>query len=475
MKTPQGFGRIPFCFAVVVLLMGVGSTVFGQGGTDQQSPVSQEHQHQGQADRDADPPPVPQDHQHHGGAARTEVGLFPLREASGTSWQPETGPMHGVHRAWRGWEVMLHGHVFGQFIYEPGDRHRTGGTANSQISSVNWAMGMARRAVGAGRVGVRGMVSVEPWTVTDCGYLNLLATGEICDGDTIHDRQHPHDLIMELAADYDRPLRGTLRLQVYGGLAGEPALGPGGFPHRLSAMANPVAPISHHWMDSTHITYGLVTGGVYDKRWKAEMSVFNGREPDDRRWDLDLGPLDSVSGRLSLLPTPRLALQVSAAHLREAEPDLASGPRQDVTRATASAAYHRPVGAGAIWATTLAWGVNSGHEDVPGRTMDTATHALLLESSVTLGVRDTWFGRAELVEKPAHDLHAHEYEGRVFTVGKLQLGYLRGLGSWGQLSPGIGGTVTLSVVPFELGPRYSGRVAPGFVVFFSLLPSRHSS
>jgi hypothetical protein len=107
--------------------------------------------------------------------------------------------------------------------------------------------------------------------------------------------------------------------------------------------------------------------------------------------------------------------------------------------------------------------------------MDTATHALLLESGVTLGVRDTWFGRAELVEKPAHDLHAHEYEGRVFTVGKLQLGYLRGLGSWGQLSPGIGGTVTLSVVPFELGPRYSVRVAPGFVVFFSLLPARHSS
>jgi hypothetical protein len=105
--------------------------------------------------------------------------------------------------------------------------------------------------------------------------------------------------------------------------------------------------------------------------------------------------------------------------------------------------------------------------------MDTATHALLLESSVTLGVRDTWFGRAELVETPAHDLHAHDYEDRVCTVGKLQLGYLRQLGDGGPLTPGIGGTVTLSVVPSELGPRYSGRVAPGFVVFFSLLPARH--
>lgn len=117
--------------------------------------------------------------------------------------------------------------------------------------------------------------------------------------------------------------------------------------------------------------------------------------------------------------------------------------------------------------------MNSGHEEVPGGSLDARTHAILLESSVAVGVRDTWFGRAELVEKPAHDLHAHEYEDRVFTVGKLQLGYLRQLGGWGQLTPGIGGTVSLSVVPSELAPRYSGRVAPGFAVFLSLLPSRH--
>jgi hypothetical protein len=124
---------------------------------------------------------------------------------------------------------------------------------------------------------------------------------------------------MELAATYDRPLVRDIRLQLYGGPAGEPALGPTAFPHRISAMPSPLAPISHHWLDSTHITYGVVTGGVYGKRWKAETSVFNGREPDEDRTNFDFGALDSWSGRVWFLPTSRWALQVSAGHLTEAE------------------------------------------------------------------------------------------------------------------------------------------------------------
>ena len=69
--------------------------------------------------------------------------------------------------------------------------------------------------------------------------------------------------------------------------SGEPALGPVAFPHRVSAMPNPLAPITHHWFDATHIAYGVVTGGVYGNRWKAEASLFNGREPDENRTDFD--------------------------------------------------------------------------------------------------------------------------------------------------------------------------------------------
>jgi hypothetical protein len=368
---------------------------------------------------------------------------------------------------------MLNGVAFATFLYEPGDVHRTGGFSTHQFVSTNWGMLMARRRAGTARVGLRAMVSVEPWTVPGCGYISFLATGEVCDGDTIHDRQHPHDLFMELAADYDRSLRGSWRWQLYGGLAGEPALGPPAFPHRISAILNPIAPISHHWMDSTHITFGLVTAGLYDRRWKVETSVFNGREPDENRGDLDLAALDSVSTRLTFLPNQRLALQISAGHLTEAHPEFAPRSPSDVDRVTASATYHRPVASEGIWATTVAWGMNSGLVVIPTNAFNTATHALLLESSATFRVRDTWFGRAELAQKPAEDLHAHEYGAEIFTVAKIQGGYARQFEPWKGITSGVGGSVSLSIVPPELASRYGGRVAPGFAVFATIRPSRH--
>jgi hypothetical protein len=417
---------------------------------------------------------TPAPHAHHEQDSVTDLtALFPIRDASGTSWTPVLTPMFGAMRQWAGWGVMLHGSVFGQLIAEPGDRHRTGGASTHQVSSVNWAMLMARRPLAGGRVGLRAMGSAESWTVRDCGFLNLLASGEMCEGDTIHDRQHPHDLFMELAADYDRPLRGSLRWQVYAGLAGEPALGPISFPHRASAIANPVAPIAHHWLDATHITFGVITAGVYDRRWKGELSIFNGREPDEERATLDLGPLDSLSGRFSLMPTDHLVVQVSAAHLEEAEDEFPPEPRADVQRLTASATYHRRAGGG-FSATTLAYGLNSGIEVIPGDEVRLTTHAVLLESSLTIGERHTWFGRVEIAGKPGHDLHVHESPDRVFVVGKGQVGYERALKGWRSLAPGVGGALTLSIVPPDLKSRYSGRtVSPGLVVFVSIRPLSH--
>ena len=413
----------------------------------------------------------PAQHQH---AGTVEMpSLFAAREASGTSWLPDETPMHAAHWRRGDWQVMLHGTAFAQFLYEPGDRHRTGGFATDQISAVNWGMVMARRPAGRATIGLRATLSVEPWTVSDCGFINFLATGEICEGDTIHDRQHPHDLFMELAAEYDRPLRGSLRWQLYAGLSGEPALGPPGFPHRPSAQPNPIAPIAHHWLDSTHITFGLVTAGVYDRRWKAEATVFNGREPDENRADLDLAPLDSVSGRFSWLPTRRLSLQVSAAHLNDAHAQLPPQAASDVDRTTASATYHASAGDNGIWATTVAYGINWAREFIPDGSFATMTQAFLVESAVTVRDRHTWFGRAEVVEKPAEELHAHEYPTSIFTVGKLEGGYMRQLRPWKGLLPGIGGVISFSVVPPELASRYDGRVAPGFGLFFNVRPGRH--
>jgi hypothetical protein len=239
-------------------------------------------------------------------------------------------------------------------------------------------------------------------------------------------------------------------------------------------MSNPIAPISHHWIDSTHITFGVVTSGLYTRRWKAEVSAFNAREPDENRADLDLGALDSYSGRLTYSPNARFVLQASAGHLEESEAEFPPQPRTDVNRGSASMTYHRPVGDRGIWATTLAWGVNSGIEIVPGGSFDAATYAVLLESTVILDDRHTWFGRGEIVEKPAHDLHAHEYPTSVFTLAKIQGGYVRYFRPWKGIAAGVGGTISAAIVPPELAVRYYGRVAPGFGVFLTLRPSRHS-
>jgi hypothetical protein len=234
-------------------------------------------------------------------------------------------------------------------------------------------------------------------------------------------------------------------------------------------MPNLLAPVTHHWLDATHITFGVITTGVYGRRWKAEASAFNGREPDEERTGFDFAPLDSVSGRIWFLPTSNWALQISAGRLAEAEPGEDGGPRVDVTRVTASATYHRLLGERGVWATTAAWGRNeeTGH----------ATNALLGETNVTFADRDTWFGRFEIVGKTAHDLdltHSliHDVEGReTFTVAKLQGGYIRHFTTWKGLRPGIGVSASAGVVPSTLEGAYGGRVNPGFGVFLTVRPA----
>ncbi|PYR72510.1 MAG: hypothetical protein DMF87_27835 [Acidobacteria bacterium] len=383
-----------------------------------------------------------------------------MREGSGTSWLPDSSPMYMVHRQRGPWMLMAHENAFLQFLRDSGRR------GDDDVGSINWMMGMAQRNAGAGRVGLRAMFSLEPWTIRGCGYPDLLASGELCRGAKIHDRQHQHDVAMELSASYDAPIRGDTRWQIYGAPSGEPALGPVAYPHRVSAMPNPVAPIAHHWLDSTHVSFGVVTGGVYGKRWKAESSVFNGREPDENRKNFDFAPLDSISGRIWFLPTPKVSLQVSGGHLQQAEAGEGLEPRHDVTRLTASATFHA-LSATRVSASTFAWGRNS--EEGQG------TDALLIETNVTLQDRNTWFGRLEIVQKTPHDLDlpavALAEAGDAFTVTKIQGGYIRYITATRDFKAGLGAALSAGIVPSALKTAYGSRVNPGVGIFLTVRPA----
>jgi hypothetical protein len=231
--------------------------------------------------------------------------------------------------------------------------------------------------------------------------------------------------------------------------------------HRVSALPNALAPITHHWFDSTHITYGVATAGLYGRRWKVEASAFNGREPDETRADFDLAAMDSWSGRVCFLPTSNWALQFSGGRLNEAEPGEEAAPPVDIDRLTASATYHRITLDNVIWANTLGWGRNAENGE-------SATNALLFESSVTVRDRDAWYARFEWAEKSGHDLAVPDHG--VFDVSKLQGGYTRYLSAWRGLTPGLGVAASMGIVPRSLEPVYGGRVNPGFGIYLTLRP-----
>ncbi|HUC41587.1 MAG TPA: hypothetical protein VMR92_12170, partial [Gemmatimonadales bacterium] len=237
------------------------------------------------------------------------LGISMERMGSGTSWIPDAVPRPARHVMAGSWLVMLHGFAFVQYDKQGGPR------GDDQFGSLNWAMLMASRDLLGGRFQARTMLSLDPATVTNRGYPLLLQSGETYQGQPLVDRQHPHDFWMELAVMYERALSRNIGVSAYVAPSGEPALGPVAFMHRPSAMDNPIAPLGHHWQDATHISFGVLTAGVFGHHWKLEGSVFNGREPDEERWGFDRIRLDSYSGRFSVHLDSNWTASVGYGHL----------------------------------------------------------------------------------------------------------------------------------------------------------------
>src|SRR4051812_28854804 len=315
------------------------------------------------------------------------LGLSMERMGSGTTWIPDAVMLPSFHSKAGSWDLMLHGFIFGQYDKQRGPR------GDEQLGSLNWGMFMASRALAGGRFQVRTMLSLDPATVTPKGYPLLLQTGETYQGKPLVDRQHPHDFWMELGAMYERGITQNVGFMLYGAPSGEPALGPVAFMHRPSAMDNPFAPLSHHWQDATHVSFGVATAGVFTNKWRLEGSIFNGREPDEFRWNFDPIKLDSYSGRLTFNPNASWSLSTGYGWLKSPE---ILAPGESLHRLTASALHGLQRGDDGQIATAFMWGANGAHGEW--------TNSVLVESEAILDRSNTLLMRAEYVQKNAEDL-----------------------------------------------------------------------
>ncbi|HEX5430566.1 MAG TPA: hypothetical protein VFW83_01265, partial [Bryobacteraceae bacterium] len=274
--------------------------------------------------------------------------MYLMNEASGTAVNAASWPMPMLMTHSGHWNTMFMGEAF--LV----DTQQSGPRGGDKLYSPNWFMGAFERRIG-GKSAFQTdlMLSLDPATVTNRSYPLLFQTGETAYGRPLVDAQHPHDFIMALGFHYVRELSEDTIFEAYFAPVGDPALGPVAFPHRASAMEIPQAPISHHWQDATHIANEVVTAGVKYRQFKIEASGFYGSEPNENRWNIDSGPINSWAARLWYFPSKNWAAQVSTgriAHPEELEPG-------DVARTTASLAYTRPMPGGS-WSSSFIWGRN---------------------------------------------------------------------------------------------------------------------
>jgi hypothetical protein len=387
-----------------------------------------------------------------------------MGQSSGTAFQPAAWPMPMLMNQIGGWNLLWMGQAYVVGTAQSGPR------GGDKIYSANWGMLGAVHRLGRGSILLRSMVSLDPLTVTHRRYPLLFQTGEGAFGKPIVDGQHPHDLVMELSAQYAHPLGQRGMFNLYYAPVGDAALGPVAFPHRASAMELPQATLAHHWQDATHIANNVLTTGISWHKIRLEASGFRGKEPDENRWDFDMGEMDSWSGRLSVFPTRNWMAQVSTGRIERPEQFHAD----DIVRTTASVHHVLPKLNGNYLATSLIWARN--YKTIEKR----ATHAVVAETVLPVGRKNfvtgrfEWSQRDELFEYD-HDL-AHEIEEQTgkhaFNVAAFTAGYTRDVELLRNVQTGIGANVTAYAIDSALQPHYGSR--PWGVNFFIRIRLRPS-
>lgn len=371
--------------------------------------------------------------------------------SSGSGWQPAATPDHSWMKSVSGWDVMAHGVIFVDYNQQGGPR------GAGKAESVNWLMLMEHHQLGSGTILFREMLSAESLTAPHPGFPELFQTGETYHGQPLVDHQHPHNVFSELALDYTRPIAEKMLWLFYGAAAGEPAPGPVAYVHRASASELPMAPLSHHLQDSTHISFGVLTTGLVISRLKLEGSLFNGREPNEKRYSIQFAPLDSWSARLSIAPSRNWTAQYSYRRLEHPEA-LEPGSQY---RQTASVEYVFPFSRGS-WATSVVWG--RVHKEAINHNLN----GYVLETTLNFMARNYAFSRLELVDKdelfPGNPLEPS------YRIGAYTFGAARDLIQNRLWQLALGADLTFYSKPSSLDPFY-GVHPVSFQVFLRARPS----
>jgi len=379
--------------------------------------------------------------------------------------------MRALHADAGAWRLMLMGSAFGQL-----DRQNTL-RGDTQLGLVDWEMLMAMRNAAGGVFRLTAMTSIEPFVLGTRGYPELVQTGGVDRGARLVNWQHPHDLIGELSATYDHSLTSDVAASLYVAAVGEPALGPVSYRHRASSALNPMAPLGHHAQDATHVSDGVLTAGIYTKTLKVEGSAFNGRDPDNYRYNIDYAgaSLDSYSGRVTLA-RPDVALSAWAGYLyahdrleapigmqRYGVSVLTSFEGRDGLRRSSSLVYGYNV---------HHHGSEHNHGDSTARTYDVMT-ALLWESLLPLTRRWSTYFRLEQVDKNANEMG---FVGgdlmQIFEIRPITLGVAYTLPLKGDAVVSLGGQATMTLLPTDLEATYRTRYPMGFVAYVNVQPRR---
>jgi hypothetical protein len=378
---------------------------------------------------------------------------------SGTNVEPVSTQTPMLMKMRGRWMLMFHANAFLL------DQQQSSPRGGDKFFSINWLMPMAQRQMRHGVFTVRTMLSLEPATITNRQYPLLFQQGETAYGKPIIDGQHPHDLFMELAILYDHKLSARSMVSFYVAPIGDPSLGPVAFPHRSSATENPLASLGHHQQDSTHVAADVVTAGLTFGRVRIEGSGFHGREPDENRWNINQGAIDSWSTRVTVAPAQNWSGQFSFGRI--ASPEVLA-PDENQDRMTASVTYNRPLGGG-NWASTAVWGRTKSRPD------GTIFNSYLLESTLRFRSHNYVWTRIENAERSSELLLGNNplpvgfAEKPIGHVQAYTFGYDRDIDVLPHVSTAIGAQLSVYGVPETLQGIYGTHPA-SIAVFVRMRP-----